>query len=74
MRIRSASLARNTTRLLAVVLIAIAPISPQDGRLRVRVDDYLAPYVRGNNFLGAVLIAKGDHVLLSSAYGKPLLN
>jgi len=70
MRIRSASLARNTTRLLAVVLIAIAPISPQDGGLRVRVDDYLAPYVKGNNFLGAVLIAKGDHVLVSSAYGE----
>ena len=70
MRVRSASLARNTTRLLAVVLIAIAPISPQDGGLRVRVDDYLAPYVKGNNFLGAVLIAKGDHVLVSSAYGE----
>jgi CubicO group peptidase (beta-lactamase class C family) len=70
MCVRSTSLARNTTRLLAVVLVAIAPISPQDGCLRVRVDDYLAPYVKGNNFLGAVLIAKGDHILVSSAYGE----
>jgi CubicO group peptidase (beta-lactamase class C family) len=70
MPIRSASLARNTTRLLAVVFIAVAPISPQDGGLKVRVGDYLAPYVKGNNFLGAVLIAKGDHVLVSSAYGE----
>jgi CubicO group peptidase (beta-lactamase class C family) len=68
MRIRSASVARNATRLLAVVLIA--PISAQDSGLKVRVDDYLAPYVKGNNFLGAVLIAEGDHVLVSSAYGE----
>jgi len=26
--------------------------------------------VKGNNFLGAVLIATGDHVLVSSAYGE----
>ena len=69
MRIRSAPLARNTTRLLAVVFIAIAPISPQDDGLTVRVDYYLSPVCEGNN-LGAVLIAKGDHVLVSSAYGE----
>jgi CubicO group peptidase (beta-lactamase class C family) len=37
--------------------------------LGARVDRYLAPYVRGRNFTGAVLIAEGGRVLVDRAYG-----
>jgi CubicO group peptidase (beta-lactamase class C family) len=55
----------------AVLIFAgTASLSGQDGNLERRVDDYLAPYVKGNNFLGAVLIARGDRVLVNRAYGE----
>jgi len=34
-----------------------------------KVDQYLAPYLQGNNFTGVVLIARGDRVLVNAAYG-----
>lgn len=55
---------------LAVTLLACGPVGGQEQSLQVRVDAYLAPFVKGNNFLGAVLIAQGDLILVNRAYGK----
>jgi CubicO group peptidase (beta-lactamase class C family) len=52
------------------VLAACGSVSGQDRDLERRVDNYLAPYVKGNNFIGAVLIAQGDRVLVKRAYGE----
>ncbi|HXT27487.1 MAG TPA: serine hydrolase domain-containing protein [Candidatus Eisenbacteria bacterium] len=62
-------LVRRTAMLLAVTVVATASLSAQDRGLEARVDTYLAPYVKGNNFLGAVLIGQADRVLVSRAYG-----
>jgi len=58
--------------LAAAVLIfaGTGSLFGQDRNLERRVDDYLAPYVKGKNFLGAVLIAQGDRVLVNRAYGE----
>jgi CubicO group peptidase (beta-lactamase class C family) len=53
-----------------LVFAGAASVSGQDRSLERRADDYLAPYVKGKNFLGAVLIAQGDRVLVSRAYGE----
>jgi CubicO group peptidase (beta-lactamase class C family) len=53
--------------LLLLVLSAVTALAQLP--LASRVDDYLAPYVKTNNFTGAVLIAKGDRVLVDKAYG-----
>ena len=55
---------------LAVTLLACGPVCGQEQSLQVRVDAYLAPFVKRNNFLGAVLVAKGDLILVNRAYGK----
>ncbi len=34
-----------------------------------RVDAYVMPYVRSNNFSGAILVAKGGEILFRKAYG-----
>jgi CubicO group peptidase (beta-lactamase class C family) len=34
------------------------------------VDAYLAPFATGNNFLGVVLIAQSDQILVNRAYGR----
>jgi CubicO group peptidase (beta-lactamase class C family) len=39
------------------------------GGLQTRVDAYLAPHVTNRDFSGAVLIARGDGVLVNKAYG-----
>jgi D-alanyl-D-alanine carboxypeptidase len=65
---RSRSVPR-TLVLPALVLAAAASLPAQDRGLEARIDEYLAPYVKGGNFLGAVLIAKGDRVLASRAFG-----
>ena len=39
-------------------------------KLEVVVDSYLRPYVLGNNFMGAVLIAQKGQVLLKKGYGR----
>ena len=60
---------RISVLLLALAVSAAVPLNAQDKTLADRVDGYLAPYVAGNNFLGAVLIAKGDKILVSRGYG-----
>ena len=37
--------------------------------LEARVDEYINSYVRGGNFSGSILIAKGARILLSKGYG-----
>ena len=69
MRKALASLVRITI-LLTASPVAMAPLSAQEGGLDARVDSYLATYVKGKNFLGAVLIAEGDRVLVNRAYGE----
>ncbi len=53
---------------IAVLLSCVAPA--QDKALENRIDAYLAPFVAGKNFTGAVLIAKADTVLVSKGYGE----
>src|SRR5215475_11528030 len=55
---------------LAALVLAATPLPAQDSALEEKVDAYLAPYVQGKNFLGAVLIANGDRVLVSRAFGE----
>ena len=55
--------------ILARAPLKVAPLSAQDEILAHKVDEYLSPYVAGNNFLGAALIAKGDQILVNHAYG-----
>ena len=52
------------------ILAAGSSLSGQDRDLERRVDNYLAPYVKGNNFIGDVLIAQGERVLVKRAYGE----
>jgi CubicO group peptidase (beta-lactamase class C family) len=61
---------RRIAMLLTASAVAIASLSAQDHGLDARVDSYLAPYVKGKNFLGVVLIAQGDRVLVNHAYGE----
>ncbi|HSC45341.1 MAG TPA: serine hydrolase domain-containing protein [Candidatus Acidoferrum sp.] len=56
--------------LLTASTLAAASLSAQERGLDARVDSYLAPYVKGKNFIGAVLIAQGDRVLVNRAYGE----
>jgi CubicO group peptidase (beta-lactamase class C family) len=55
--------------LLSACALAITALCAQERALDARLDSYLAPYVKGNNFLGTVLIAQGDRVLFNRAYG-----
>jgi CubicO group peptidase (beta-lactamase class C family) len=53
------------------LLLLVAPLSQaQDTSLAGKVKRYLQPFVQGNNFIGAVLIAQGDRILVSQAYGQ----
>ncbi len=49
------------------------PLSAQQAALtealEARIDAYVAPYLRSNNFSGAILIARGGRVLLRKGYG-----
>jgi CubicO group peptidase (beta-lactamase class C family) len=65
---RPASVPR--TLLLPAFLLAAAALPAQDRGLEARIDAYLAPYVKDKNFLGAVLVAEGDRVLASRAFGE----
>jgi CubicO group peptidase (beta-lactamase class C family) len=49
--------------------LAAAPATPDPAALERRIDDYLAPLTRTNNFAGVVLIARGDEILLQKGYG-----
>lgn len=53
--------------LAGCLLTAIKDYLPED--LETRVDAYVMPSVQSNNFSGAILIAKGDKVLVRKAYG-----
>jgi CubicO group peptidase (beta-lactamase class C family) len=58
-----------TFTLPAVILLSLsAPAQPHPD-LAQQVERYLAPYVAGKNFTGAVLIAQGDKVLVNQGYG-----
>lgn len=43
--------------------------SAPDARLAAKIDAYIRPFVDGNNFPGAILVARGDDILFSKAYG-----
>ena len=60
---------RTCIKCSAAVIIASTLVWAQDANLDDQVDRYLQPYVRSNNFTGAVLIAKGDKLLVNRAYG-----
>jgi CubicO group peptidase (beta-lactamase class C family) len=47
---------------------SLAAAGPED--LERRVDAYLSPYVDTGNFSGAVLLARGDEVVLAKGYGQ----
>jgi CubicO group peptidase (beta-lactamase class C family) len=57
-----------TTLAYCTVLAGVSG-SGQDPSLPTKIDRYLSPYVQGRNFLGAVLVAQGDKVLVNRAYG-----
>ena len=40
-----------------------------DARLAAKIEAYIRPFVEGENFPGAILVARGDDVLFSRAYG-----
>jgi CubicO group peptidase (beta-lactamase class C family) len=67
----SAFLAATLTPLL--IASAAAPAAPlrhaPDAALAAKIDTYIRPFVEGNNFPGAILVARGDDVLFSKAYG-----
>jgi CubicO group peptidase (beta-lactamase class C family) len=55
---------------LLLLLLLLLPVSAQAVTpLERKVDAYLRPYIDFHTFSGVVLIAKGDRVLLSKAYG-----
>lgn len=62
-------IARSAVALAFLALGASACVT-EDRRLAAQVDSYLAPYVEGKNFIGAVLIAKGDRMLVNRAYSE----
>ncbi|MDP9227163.1 MAG: beta-lactamase family protein [Actinomycetota bacterium] len=40
-----------------------------DARLAAKIDAYIRPFVESENFPGAILVARGDDILFSKAYG-----
>src|ERR1700693_2009406 len=40
-----------------------------DARLATKIDAYIRPFVESDNFPGAILVARGDEILFSKAYG-----
>jgi CubicO group peptidase (beta-lactamase class C family) len=58
-------------------IVVLNPASPAQANLRYnldaglasRIDAYIKPFVEGNNFPGAILVARGDDVVFSKAYG-----
>lgn len=43
--------------------------SAPDAKLSAKIDAYIRPFVDGNNFPGAILVARGDDILFSKGYG-----
>src|SRR5438270_1219497 len=58
------------SKLVLFVGVTVTAVSGQTQPLSKRIDDYLAPFARGKNFIGAVLVARGDEVLFNRAYGQ----
>jgi CubicO group peptidase (beta-lactamase class C family) len=57
---------------LVCASFAIAQTEPADKRdraLAAKIDAYIKTYVRGNNFSGNVLLARGDRIILRNSYG-----
>src|SRR5947209_4489866 len=52
------------------ICLAVTTAAAQTQPLDKRIDDYLTPFVQGKNFIGAVLVAKGNQVLFHRAYGQ----
>ena len=65
------------TRVLAIIFFFVSsPAWPQatmryapDARLAAKIDAYIRPFAESNNFPGAILVARGDDILFSKAYG-----
>ena len=55
--------------LAALLLVLVGTVSAGETSLAQRVDRYLEPFVEGRNFLGSVLIARGDEILVDRGYG-----
>ncbi len=56
--------------LLGATGLSAAAMHPApDPKLAAKIDAYIRPFVEGNNFPGAILVARGDDVLFSKAYG-----
>ena len=68
---RSAFLAGMLTPLLiASAAASAAPLRPApDAKLAAKIDSYIRPFVESGNFPGAILVARGDDILFSKAYG-----
>jgi CubicO group peptidase (beta-lactamase class C family) len=59
-------------RFICAAILSLAMISPmiaQSSEIATKVDAYLKPYMDMNCFSGAILISKGDQILLSKGYG-----
>jgi CubicO group peptidase (beta-lactamase class C family) len=54
------------TRCIPIAFLLAASTLAQDAS---RMDQVVQSYVTGNHFMGAVLVAKGDQVVLSKGYG-----
>jgi CubicO group peptidase (beta-lactamase class C family) len=56
-----------TLSLILAAQVNASEITQQS--LAAQIDVYVEPFVEGRNFSGAILIAKGGHVLFSKGYG-----
>ena len=65
------SFLRTASFLLFGTILAYIPsfVVAEDNNIEARTDAYFAPYLEMGNFSGAVLIGKGDEILLSKGYG-----
>lgn len=55
---------------MAVPLNSMAASGPpQTARLRSEIDQYMTADARVHHFMGSVLVARGDHVILAKGYG-----
>ncbi len=62
----------SVTRVLAGLFLlgfAAAMREAPDARLAAKIDAYIRPFLEGDNFPGVILVARGDAILFSKAYG-----
>ena len=62
---------------VALVLLLAAPATPQPAVAQpaaaqeaARIEEFIQAAVQKQNFMGAVLVARGDEILLSKGYGQ----